>query len=119
MLILTLGFIRAWDVETLLKPLPQQLRHITRTMEDCNYLQWLSLRPIHNQVRKDRKEAHVGARQVRPAVSGSLGANQKEYFFANDAFHAVGSGQRAVLLDVSPNLYQIASRSGREDIAIH
>src|SRR6185437_16201043 len=73
-----------------------------------NYLQWLGIRPIHDEIRIYRKEPYFSSRQVGSLMAGVGELGEKYDLPTDDRFHAVGCFLAAFPCQVFPDSYEIA-----------
>jgi hypothetical protein len=91
-----------------LNALRQNLRHVAVRVQNGDDLQRLRFRAVDNQVRIYGEKPDLGGGQVGPPVSPLRKVREISELAADDGFHTVGGLLAAFLLDVPPDLYEIA-----------
>src|SRR5208337_3271821 len=91
--------------------------YVPMAVKDGDHLQGLCLWPVDDEVGIDWEELDRLIRQILAPVSGPRRSCQENNLVAYDGFHAVRDSNAAVLLKVAPDLDEIESGLGREDVA--
>ena len=80
-------------------------------------MQGFCLWPVNDKIGIDWEELHRFVRQILTPVSSSWRSCQEYDLVADDGFHTVRDGNTALLFEVTPDLDEIESGLGREDVA--
>lgn len=89
---------------------------ISATVKDCDHLKRFRLWPVDNEIGIDGKELYRSVRQALAPVSSARRLCQENDFFANDGLYTIRKFDAALVLEIPPDLYEVARGFGREDV---